>query len=406
MNLKTMAGALALMGSALAPVLAHAAPVTLTWQMWASNDEDKAVWQHLADMVTAKYPDIKITMQTAGWTDYWTKLPVLAASNQLGDIVAMQSLRMKNFYNILEPLDGRIKADGFDIGAFEPSIIANMQHDGATYALPYDIGPWLIYYNKDMFEAAGVPLPTNDWTQEDFLKAARALTKDGKYGFGATPLNWFTFALGQGADYLTADDALDLTNEKFVKATQWFVDLVAKEKVAPPVAASAAPDEVTLGAFDSGAVAMYVDGPWMILGKNVKFKYGLAPIPAGPAGAKSMTAGSGFGIAATSQHKDEAWKAIQVLTGPEALQYLAEKGRALPARTAQQHFWFDTAARNVTNAKEALQFEFAHAVPYRLTTNWNHVENLFNQYMPLAFAGSQTAAQVLGQIQNLADQDQ
>jgi multiple sugar transport system substrate-binding protein len=355
-------------------------------------------------MVTAKYPDIKIELQTTAFGDYWTKLPVLAASNQLPDIVSMQSLRMKNFYSILEPLDERIKADKFDIDAFEPSIIANMQEDGATYALPYDNGPWVVYYNQDMFEAAGVPLPKPGWTQAEFLATAKALTKDGKYGFGIAPLNWFPIALGDGADYLNADGELDLTNEAFVKATQWYLDLVTKEKVAAPVPASAAPDAITLGAFDSGAAAMYIDGPWMVIGKDVKFKFGLATQPAGSAGGKSMTAGSGFGVAASSQHKDEAWKAIQVLTSPEALEYLGKEGRALPARKAQQELWYNSAAKNVTGARETLSYEFEHAVPYRITENWNQVENLFNQYMPLAFGGSQDAKQVLEQIQTLSAQ--
>ena len=66
--------------------------------------------------------------------------------------------------------------------------------------------------------------------------------------------------------------------------------------------------------------------------KKVNFTVGMAPVPAREAGSITLRAGSGFGISTTSAHKDEAWKAIQVMTGPEAEQYLAEAGRAFAAR--------------------------------------------------------------------------
>ena len=80
--------------------VAYADTVNLTWGMWVGSDAEKAAWQHVADMVTAKYPDIKITLQTASWPDYWTKLPTLAASNQLPDIVSLQSLRTPGFASL------------------------------------------------------------------------------------------------------------------------------------------------------------------------------------------------------------------------------------------------------------------------------------------------------------------
>jgi len=119
---------------------------------------------------------------------------------------------------------------------------------------------------------------------------------------------------------------------------------------------------------------------------------------------ESVTAGSGFGISASSKHKDEAWKAIQVLTSAEAEQYLAENGRALPARTAQQSFWFDVAAKDVAGAKETLAYAMEHSKPYPIGNNWNTVENLMTQYLPLALAGSEPAAKTMETIQNLATQ--
>lgn len=378
--------------------------VNLTWQMWGSNANDIAAWQHLADMVTEVHPEIKVTLQTAAWNDYWTKLPVLAASGQLGDIVAMQSLRMPNFYAILEPLNARIAADKFDIDAFDSSIIGGMSANDEVYGLPYDVGPWMMFYNKDMFDAAGVAYPKPGWTFDEYVTTAKALTKDGNYGAGITPQNYSLFSAALGASYVDADGKLDLTNADAVAAAARMIDLVVTDKAAPVVASGADPGAFISGRFDAGNIGMYVDGPWAMIGKidTVKFKIGLAPLPRGTGDLAAVTAGSGFGISASSQNKDAAWKAIQVLTSPDALQFLASEGRALPARTAQQGTWYDVAAVDVAGAREALEYSLAHSATYKITSNWNAVENLFNQYFPQAFAGSATAEQTMQTIQSLA----
>jgi ABC-type glycerol-3-phosphate transport system substrate-binding protein len=186
-RLKVLAAVALMGGSLLVSGVSAQEQVTITWQMWGSDENDIAAWQRLADMVTEVHPEITVELQTTPWSDYWTKLPVLAASGQLADIVAMQSLRMPNFYSLLEPLDQRIADDGFDIDAFDSSIVGGMSNDGVVYGLPYDVGPWMMFYNKDQFEEAGLDLPQPGWTLEEFKTAAQALTKDGKYGFALYP---------------------------------------------------------------------------------------------------------------------------------------------------------------------------------------------------------------------------
>ena len=117
-----------------------------------------------------------------------------------------------------------------------------------------------------------------------------------------------------------------------------------------------------------------------------------------------MTAGSGFGIASTTQHKDEAWKAIQILTGPEAEQYLASQGRAFAARIDAQKYWYTAAASGVENAQAGMEAALKGTVPYVTTPNWNTVNSLFEQYEPLALSGKQTGAETLATISKLSSQ--
>jgi ABC-type glycerol-3-phosphate transport system substrate-binding protein len=388
------------------PPLAQAAPVTLRWFMWSGSAAEVAAWQHLCDMVHAKYPDITVQFETASFPDYWTKLPALAASHQLPDIVSLQSMRTPGFAELMVPLDSYVQHDNFDVAAFDKTIIAGLSLQGKLYALPYDFGPLVEYYNADLFTQAGLKPPAPGWTESEFLSDAKALTKDGRYGTApSVPDAFLAYAASAGASYLGADGSLDLTNSKLGAAFQGYADIVAKAKAAPLLPSSGTPSMLQAnGRFVAGDVAMYVDGPWDLINvsNSIHFRLGLAPLPAGNAGSNTLVAGSGFGIATTSEHKDDAWKAIEVLTGPEAEQYLAEQGRAFAARNEQQKYWYSAAAKGVDGAEPTMAAALKTALPYRTTANWNTVSNLFEQYAPLAFGGQQSAASVLSTIEKLA----
>lgn len=374
--------------------------VNLTWQMWG-DESDTALWQSLADLVTAEYPNIAVTPQISGWTDYWTRLPVLASSGQIADLVAMQSMRMPSFYSILEPLDAHFATDNFDTSVFESSIIAGLGHDGTQYALPYDVGPWLVYYNRDRFAEAGVAEPALDWTFDDFKAAAQKLTQGENYGYAVQAFDFVAGPVALGAEYFNDDNEFDVTNEGYEAAVGKFVDLVAVDKTSP-VFASGAGAITGSGRFASGNAAMYIDGPWVLLNTkdSVDFNIGVAPLPRGDGDSRFITAGSGWGISATSQHKDEAYKALQILTGPKAAEILASAGRALPGRLEEQKFWYDVAAKDVTGTREVLAYMFEHSTPFRLNQYWNDFENLITQYMPLALNGDSTTDAVLSDIQS------
>ena len=387
---------------------ARAEPVNLTWFMWSGSEAEVTAWKHVASLVTQKYPDITVEFQTTSFPDYWTKLPALAASGKLPDIVSLQSLRAPGFAGLMTPLDERIKADKFDIDSFDSSILKGLSRDGRQFALPYDFGPLILYYNHDLFTKAGLTPPRPGWSEAEFNQDAKALTKDGNFGVGiSTPDAFIVFARSKGASYLDAQGRVDFTNPGIKKAFAAYAGLITEQKVAPLVQASGTQSSsVANGRFTSGNIAMYVDGPWQLI--NVKrkagFTVGVAPVPVREAGSVTVSAGSGFGIARTSKHQDAAWKAIQVMTGPEAERYLAEQGRAFPARKAFQTFWYEAAAQGVIGARETLPAALEHAEPYVTTPNWSSVAALFEQYAPLAFAGSETAEKVLDTVQNLATQ--
>jgi multiple sugar transport system substrate-binding protein len=373
---------------------------TLVWSMWTGSTAEVDNWKHLAEMVTAKYPDIKIEFQTSSFNDYWTKLLAQASGGESACILGVQSLRAPSVSSLLVPLDKeKLASAGIDLADFDQSIVNGLQVDGEQLSVPYDFGPYVLYYNIDRFTEAGVPTPKPGWTVDDFLSAARALTKDGKYGFALYPTvdSIIPWSLSSTGAHPVEDGKLDVTQPGFAQAVQWYTDLVNKEKVAAPVQATneSAP---AADRFIAGDAAMVLDGPWRLISmtKQAKFKIGVATMPDGGAGSHSQVAGSGFGVSQFCDQPDAALKAISVITGPEGLQYLGEQGRAFPARTAQQESWFRP---ELAGAKEGLQAAIENGVFSPTTANYEQVSQLFRQYGVAAVNGQMSVPDFLATVQ-------
>lgn len=89
-------------------------------------------------------------------------------------------------------------------------------------------------------------------------------------------------------------------------------------------------------------------------------------------------------------------KAISVITGPDALKYLAEQGRAYPARTAQQDVWFTP---KLAAIRPGLEAAIKDSVPARSTATYGQMDALFTQYGVEAVNGQQTSKQFLEAVQ-------
>ncbi|GAA1214118.1 ABC transporter substrate-binding protein [Pseudonocardia alaniniphila] len=373
---------------------------SLVWNMWSGSTAEVEAWNHLGGMVTAAHPDIALEFQTSSFNDYWTKLAAQASGGDTGCILGVQSLRARSIAPLLVPLDDMLAGAGVNPADFDQSIWKGLQVDGEQLAIPYDFGPLVMFYNVDRFREAGVPVPSVDWTVEDFLSAAQSLTTGGKYGFALYPtvdtvIPW-SLSL-KGTDPVTPDGKMDLTQQGFVEAVQWYTDLVNKLHVAPQVAASSDPTPA-LSTFIAGDAAMVVDGPWQLvnLQKQAAFEVGVLPIPAGDSGSHSQVAGSGFGISQTCADPEKAMQAIAVLTGPEALGYLADQGRAYPSRIAQQDAWFKP---ELAGAKEGLKAAIDNSVSSPATENYTQVSQLFTQYGMQAVNGQQSVPDFLNTVQ-------
>jgi len=404
-------------------------PVTLSWQMWTGGQADINAWDHDASIVHQLFPwiTVKLTFDPA-WPTYWVKFPVEISSNTEPDLVAVQSLRTTGFQGGFMPLTtGELTTDGlsgFNLMDYDQGILNGLKNtSGQQIALPYDFGPVLVFYNKTVFLKYHIALPTDGWTWSQFDQDVATINKDSSgaiYGYADDPYidEFLTFATDEGAHYLNAQGQLDIATPQMANLLTQYVAPV-KEGLAPLPPANAISGSWAIQQWEAGAAAIYLDGPWDLIGDISavkagieKFQIGIAPLPVGPSGRSvSLLAGSGFGISNDLYNNHpgipkaellaDAIKAIEGLTSPQAEEFLGSEGRAFSGRTAEQKYWFQTAAsQGVPNAVSAMDYQLEDSVAYVTTNKWNGTSNAFNSQIIGVMQGSITPMAALQYTQN------
>jgi multiple sugar transport system substrate-binding protein len=369
--------------------------------MWTGSQAEVDNWKALAANVTKKYPNITITFDTISFASYWGKLQLEIASGTTQDILSLQSLRASGYGSGFLPLDSYITNDPtINISDFSNAILPNLTYDGHQIALPYDFGPYIVFYNKDLFDKYNVPYPQVGWTMQDFLNDLKALSHGDDYGFVFSSWidQWLPFVLSNGGTYLDQNGKFDLTNPKTVQAIQTIADLIKNHEAMPMV--STTDINWHMEQWLAGHVAMHINGPWQIINfsKKANFKFGIATNPVGSAGSVTVTAGSGFGVSKATKYPEQAFKAVEVLTSPDSEKILALAGRAFPARVSQETSYFQ--AQGVEPSfQPILAYGVSHSVPYRITTTWAQANNIiFTSLIPI-FNGEVPVQQGLSDLQ-------
>jgi multiple sugar transport system substrate-binding protein len=376
--------------------------VTLRWSMWADSPEDRKVWEGLANAVTKAHPNIKVNLETISFQDYWDKLQTQLAGENEGDIVSMQQQRMPGFAarGAMQPLQQFIEQDSdFDFQDFFPVIEEGLSFQGAVHALAYDLGPLILYYNKDLFDAAGVrvPSPNEPMSWDQFRQTATELTNKGakQYGYIHNPVfDYFVpWLWSGGGDYMNADKTeCTLGSSQSIAALEFVVGLFT-EGIAAPITDLANPN-FGVEQFFGGQVGMYLDGPWQIINvrENAGFDFGLAPMPAGSAGSITWVAGSGFGVSNTTDYAEEAWKAIKVITSTDSLKKVAKAGRGYPARKSAVPAFENQSGppKHVEMVQQVLEGEIGEARPFETTATWQETVVMLQQDLVPVLLGRQS----------------
>ncbi|MGV3614742.1 MAG: extracellular solute-binding protein [Fimbriimonas sp.] len=341
---------------------AVAEPIQLRFVCWDGDASMPAIRQ-AAEAFERAHPNIKVKVESVT-VNYQEKLLAQFAAGVAPDVAMMDpgNFQKYSLRKAMLPLNGFIKETNYDIGAYYKNIVDAHSLDGQLYVLPRDIAPIsIVYYNKRLFDEAGVPYPDGSWTwayeerpelkEKDFLWVLKKLTKqkDGRnvqwaYAPGWQDLLWQMFALSSGARW--ADDYQIPTKLKFddpgvMRAIQFTADLTLKKKWIPtPTEITSVLQSNSRQIFTQQKVAMYQSGIWdvpelrreLVKGKPNYFEWDIAIAPAYKDGTRAFpTGGSGYGIMASTKHPKEAWLLTSWMAGEPGLKLLASTGLAQPA---------------------------------------------------------------------------
>ncbi|WP_225216519.1 ABC transporter substrate-binding protein [Microbacterium pullorum] len=387
----TVGGALALTGCGAS---GSGGDGDLIWSMWIGSTEDQQAWDAVA-AAGAEAAGVDVTLQGAPFADYWTKLSTQLGTSSAPCIVSMQSLRLNQFTDGLLPLNDLIADSDIDIDAFDEGALEAMAFDGQQYALPYDTGPLVYFYNKDAYADAGVAEPEPGWTVDDFEAAAEQLAANDQIAHASSVEDLYLEASAlayNGASIISEDGEIAVDDPDFASAVEWLASLVEQGYATRADGADSTADD---NAFANGTAAGMVAGPWQVLDVNAKtdFELGITTIPAGPGGGPTFSAGSGFGISSTCADPEAALEAIGAMTSPDVLSTLASDGRAFPARTAEQQLWYDNA--RVDGVDVAMSAALESAIPLPGSAQGDQLNLLLAQYGAQMLNGDQPAVEVL-----------
>lgn len=387
-------------------------PVEIKVTFWGSPEEIDIITHSIEDWQKA-HPDLKVIFEHTPYTGYDSKILTRIAGGAAPDIITTEVNYFVTFAskNVLEDLNPYLESDSeFKVQDFFPQIIDRFTVDGKLYAVPRDVAPFAcVFYNKELFDEAKLPYPTNDWTWDDLLRLARSLTKKDASGrtvqYGFYGWAWQNFVYGNGGslvDNVKKPSKTLIADPKTITGLQFYADLANLYGVMPTPMALA---NLGMGVdmmFSSGRLAMFLSGIWETpLLRNYNFKWDVVMFPKNRDGVRAFgTGGSGYAILRSSKHKKEAWEVIKALTGAAGQARLAERGLAQPAliSVSEGPSWATHPAPPA--GKGMLNEAVKHIVFDPFHPRWREIEEKY--LLPafeLVFTGKKTAEEAARELE-------
>jgi multiple sugar transport system substrate-binding protein len=326
--------------AAAAPCGSYAGPpAKITYAMWGDTTE-LANQQKVVGAFQKLNPNITVKVSVSDWTQYWDKLQVDLAAGNAPDVFLMDGPLYPDYQTRDQLLDlsPYIAKDGFDTGQLVDLAVQDFTApDGHLYGLPRDLNTIALFYNKTMFDAAGLPYPDATWDWNKLVEVATKLTKTSggktlQWGFYTETSDmenyWSSLVWQAGGDILSPDKkTVVIDTDQAAAGIQFLQDLIYKHKVMPQPVAGGSGD-----AFEQGQAAMEANGSWLVpTHEAAGINFGVAPLPKGPVGQATSVNPSGVVAYKGSKSPDAAWEFIKCYTGPQLQALVAKQKASIPA---------------------------------------------------------------------------
>jgi len=377
---------------------------TITFSVFGEPAEF-AAYQELTAAFETQFPDIHVELRhIPNQKEYRQRLATEFAGGSPSNVVLLNYRRFATFADEggLEPMGPYLESSELiHEEDFYPVTLQSFQYKDQLWCIPQNLSSLVVYYNRDLFDNAGLDYPADDWTWSDFLHAARVLTQDldddgriDQYGAGISPklFRLAPFVWQNGGDIVddpVTPTRLTLDTPAARTAFEWFVNLQTKEHVVPDAAAETA--EPSENRFLNGRLGMYFNSrrgtPTYRTITN--FSWDIAPLPRNvqPAGILHSDA---YCMTAATEDKEAAWTFIEFANSPAGQTIVAQSGRTVPSLiSVAESPAFLSPDQPPANARIFLDSTpYIRGVP--IMDGWVSVEKIAGEEIKKAFYGDAT----------------
>lgn len=366
-----------------------------------TSDLTEPYWQEVIEAFEAENPNIKVNLFIFTWDEGRQKIREMIDQGNPPTLARVATRWVPEYMaaGLLEPVDSYITQDFRS--QFIPLLInEGSQHEGLTFGLPITVSSRAFYYNKDLFEQAGITAPPSNW--EELRSAAEAIhaLSPETYGFGVqgkdleTSTYFYYFLWGNGGDILSADGTRPAFNgTQGQEAVHFITQMIDDELTQPRPTESSRADLET--AFVNGQLGMVITGPWLarrLENEAPDLNYGLATIPYQTT-PTTLAAQDTLILFKQAQNKDAAWKFIEFLYADEyRLKYALTEG-VLPEKVS-------VAEDEQVTGNPALSFFMENLPAGRfepLNVKSADIATVMSEYLQAAYLGRLTPEEALAE---------
>jgi multiple sugar transport system substrate-binding protein len=392
----------------LLPTLLHAADkITLRYAVWDRNQ--LSAEQEIAKRFEQANPDIKIEIELTPSAQYFVKLDSAAAGGVAPDIfwINMPYFVQYAKNGIMEPLAPYIKDSGLKLDDVVASSVKAYQYDGQQMAIPRDVDSIAVWYNKKLFDQAGVSYPTSDWSWDDLKNKATAL-KSGLKG-AAFPLvmdlsidgqDSYMNLLFQNGNHIVPKDGqpTDIANDKSIWVYQQLQGMM-KDGLMP--SAQQMSEVKTENIFQSNRAAMVYAGSWLAapFANNPLINDHIGVVMMPKIERQSGVAHSlAFAMSAKSTHKQAAWKYIAFMSSEASQAELAKV--VIPANKTAAKVWAQQIQKvDVSPYIQTLEVTQAYPTAGTNTPKW---QNMWIASLKKIFMGADAKQEMDKSVKKIA----
>lgn len=293
-----------------------AKPVTVTYTNFISNGGNEDNLDTIVKAFEKENPNITVNVTTLPYGDYFTALQTDLVAGTQADVFDIEYANYRSYVEsgVAAPIEG------VDTSVYRPALKEAYQTDGVQYALPTSFSTVVLYYNKDLFDAAGVDYPTAGWTWTEENAAAKAITDQSKDIWGDyqpfTYNEYYKTVAQAGGSFLSADGTqVNFNTPEGIEAAKFLVDKVGNTM---PAAGDASTDSDS-DLFATGHLAMWHTGIWMFSSmQDVPFNWDIVVEP-GLTQQASHLFSNAVMVSANSQNQEAATKWAAYLTSSQAM---------------------------------------------------------------------------------------